>query len=418
MKIIFVLILALAAWVVVAQPRAGGSGSVPREVWFHAEITLRPAANGQKAWILPFDVVSVSSSDKARPAFFVVNGLERLPLSYTGSTPEGYERYEIPYFQGELIWRKEGRQLAGFWMRPDRGTQYELVLSPGKLARFALNEAPVKQFLLEERYALVQYEPGSPAEKGRRAIAALTEHSDGTVTGSIMTESGDYRYLAGNRSGNRIHLSTFNGIFAYVFELELTENGEILGRQLLNGSSELALSGRVDLTAKLADPTGITGMKPGVKRLVFSLPHYKTGELLGPDLGRPAVIQIMGSWCPNCLDESVAFKQFQAAFPEVQFFGIAFERSAEREEAFAAVDKFVRGLDLRYPVLFAGRAASGAVEKVLEGLVGFQSYPTTIYLDRQGEVRKIYSGFYGPGTPEYEPWLQETLAFIEKLQSE
>ena len=122
MKIIFVLILALAAWVVVAQPRAGGSGAVPREVWFHAEITLRPAANGQKAWILPFDVVSVSSSDKARPAFFVVNGLERLPLSYTGSTAEGYERYEIPYFQGELIWRKEGRQLAGFWMRPDRGT--------------------------------------------------------------------------------------------------------------------------------------------------------------------------------------------------------------------------------------------------------------------------------------------------------
>jgi thiol-disulfide isomerase/thioredoxin len=174
----------------------------------------------------------------------------------------------------------------------------------------------------------------------------------------------------------------------------------------------------VDLTAKLADPTGITGMKPGVKSLGFSLPHYKTGELLGPDLGRPAVIQIMGSWCPNCLDESVAFKQFQAAFPEVQFFGIAFERSAEREEAFDAVDKFVRGLDLRYPVLFAGRAASGAVEKVLEGLVGFQSYPTTIYLDRQGEVRKIYSGFYGPGTPEYEPWLQETLAFIEKLQSE
>ncbi|MEN9431301.1 MAG: hypothetical protein RL206_220, partial [Bacteroidota bacterium] len=33
-------------------------------------------------------------------------------------------------------------------------------------------------------------------------------------------------------------------------------------------------------------------------------------------------------------------------------------------------------------------------------------------------VRKIYSGFYGPGTPEYEPWLQETTAFIEKLRAE
>ena len=75
MKIIFVLILALAAWVVVAQPRAAGSGSALREVWFHAELTLRPAENGQKAWILPFDVVSVSSTDGGRPSFFVVNGL-------------------------------------------------------------------------------------------------------------------------------------------------------------------------------------------------------------------------------------------------------------------------------------------------------------------------------------------------------
>ena len=415
MKIIFVLILGLAAWVVVAQPRALNAA---KETWFHAEITLRPAKDGQAAWILPFDIVSVQPKGAVRPDMYVANGTERILLAYAGATSDGFERYEIPYFPGELVWRRSGRTMDGFWIRPDRGEQYPLLLTMGNRPRFALPSPQGSEQPLADRYALRFHQPNQPVAEGNPGIAVLREDEDGIVTGTIMTESGDYRYLAGNRRGNRVHLSTFNGVFAYVFELELLEGGAVRGRQILSATRDQAITGKADPDAKLADPTTLAGLKPGVESLTFSLPHYQSGALFSPELGKPAVIQIMGSWCPNCVDESNAFKQFHAAYPDVQFFGLTFERSAEREQAFTAVDKFVRGLDLRYPILFAGRAERGAVERVLDGLANFSSYPTTIYLDKQGRVRKIYSGFYGPGTPEYEPWLQETTAFIEKLRAE
>lgn len=414
MKIIFVLILGLATWVAVAQPRAKAQ---LRESWYHAEITL--AAEGRQPWTLPFDVLSLRSGSGGAQ-WYLVNGEERIPLAYAGAQSEGYEQFEIPYFSGRLIWRQEGKNLVGFWQRPDQGTQFSLRLTPGASPRFARNQEPSKlpKQPLQPKYGLRFHQADQPAEQGSKGLAVLTEHADGRVTGTIMTESGDYRYLAGNRYHNHVYLSTFNGVFAYVFALELGLDGRIEGTQFLSPTRQQRISGAADPDARLADPTSLSSMKPGVESLTFSLPHYQTGELFRPEPGKPAVIQIMGSWCPNCVDESNAFAQFQKAYPDVQFFGITFERSADREQAFPAVDKFVRGLDLRYPILFGGRAERGAVERTLEGLANFHSYPTTIYLDKQGKVRKIYSGFYGPGTPEYAPWLEETRAFIDKLRAE
>ncbi|MEY4479109.1 MAG: hypothetical protein RL276_1414, partial [Bacteroidota bacterium] len=386
--------------------------------WFRAQITLRAAQGTDAAWLLPIELVSVDQGAKAKPEFFIVNGAERLPLAYVGANAEGYERYELPYFPGELWWRKEGSTWNGFWVRPDRGERYGLRLERGPLPRFDLPEGRGPREVLAARYGLKMHHPDQPADQGSNAIAVLEEQADGRVFGTIMTESGDYRYLAGNRYHNHVYLSTFNGVFAYVFALELGPDGRIEGTQFLSPTRQQRISGAADPDARLADPTSLSSMKPGVESLTFSLPHYQTGELFRPEPGKPAVIQIMGSWCPNCVDESNAFAQFQKAYPDVQFFGITFERSADREQAFPAVDKFVRGLDLRYPILFGGRAERGAVERTLEGLANFHSYPTTIYLDKQGKVRKIYSGFYGPGTPEYAPWLEETRAFIDKLRAE
>ncbi|MFZ9777281.1 MAG: hypothetical protein ACO3CI_02995, partial [Schleiferiaceae bacterium] len=163
MKILFVLILGLATWVAIAQPRALDA---PRETWFHAEITLRPAENGQSAWILPFDVVSIQTRGAARPNLYVANGDERLPLAYVGATPEGFERYELPYFPGELIWRREGRILDGFWLRPDRGEKYPLTLTTGRRQRFALPSPQGAEHTLAERYALRFHHPDQPANEG------------------------------------------------------------------------------------------------------------------------------------------------------------------------------------------------------------------------------------------------------------
>jgi hypothetical protein len=47
------------------------------------------------------------------------------------------------------------------------------------------------------------------------------------------------------------------------------------------------------------------------------------------------------------------------------------------------------------------------------------SYPTSIFIDRKGNIQKIRTGFYGPGTGEYyEKYTQETDAFVSELLKE
>jgi hypothetical protein len=46
------------------------------------------------------------------------------------------------------------------------------------------------------------------------------------------------------------------------------------------------------------------------------------------------------------------------------------------------------------------------------------SFPTAIYLNKNDEVEKIYTGFYGPGTGQYYiDYTKETEKFITELLS-
>ena len=47
------------------------------------------------------------------------------------------------------------------------------------------------------------------------------------------------------------------------------------------------------------------------------------------------------------------------------------------------------------------------------------SYPTTIYIDKKGKVRKIHTGFNGPATGEkYIEFKTEFKEFTDKLLNE
>ena len=135
------------------------------------------------------------------------------------------------------------------------------------------------------------------------------------------------------------------------------------------------------------------------------------------------VVQIMGSWCPNCLDESKYFKEYlsQNASEEVQFVALAFEYAPTQERAMQRVKNLKERLQLPYPLLLAQFGTKDKVKanEKLPMLNHVLSYPTTIVIDKKGTVRKIHTGFNGPATGQaYLDFKKEFEGLLTQLSAE
>ena len=116
------------------------------------------------------------------------------------------------------------------------------------------------------------------------------------------------------------------------------------------------------------------------------------------------MVQIFGTWCPNCMDESkflVDWHQKNKA-NGVEIVGLSYEVKDDFNYAVKRLEKVKSRLGIEYDLL----------NHVL-------SYPTLIFIDREGEVRKVHTGFSGPGTGHYyEDFVQEFQEFTKELIDE
>lgn len=57
--------------------------------------------------------------------------------------------------------------------------------------------------------------------------------------------------------------------------------------------------------------------------------------------------------------------------------------------------------NISYNFVIAGTKDKSAASKTLPMLNGVLAFPTTIFIGRDGKVKKIHTGFSGPGTGAY-----------------
>lgn len=245
------------------------------------------------------------------------------------------------------------------------------------------------------------------------------------VVGTFRTTTGDYRYLEGVMSGDSLKISAFDGAHAFVFNAKVndtTMNGAFYSG---NHSKELFVAKRNE-TFELPGADSLTFLKKGYEVFSFSFPNEK-GELVSladeQFKNKVIVVQIMGSWCPNCLDETKYYVDYLKKNPDnnLAFIGLAFEYAKTEEKALQSISRLKRRIGVEYPILLAqyGSSDKELAQEKLPMLNHVLSYPTSIFIDKKGEVRKIHTGFNGPATGEkFLEFQEEFDGFVKQLISE
>jgi hypothetical protein len=77
---------------------------------------------------------------------------------------------------------------------------------------------------------------------------------------------------------------------------------------------------------------------------------------------------------------------------------LMFEHFGDFKQAAEATRRFRKKAGIDYVTLIAGTSDKVEAAKVLPQLTGVFAFPTTIWVDRAGVVRKIHAGFSGPAT--------------------
>lgn len=431
--------LYLAALGLLSLPTACSSQSSPA--------TVKPgtyrAVLKTRAGELPFGLaIQPVTNQSGAYTVFALNGNERLPMD--PATVQGDSiRIPMGLFESELVAKIDGNILRGEWRR--RRTAQQTQTLPfeaqwGLKYRFT-PDGKTASTDLTGTWA-TDFDSKTSRVDTTDAVGVFKQTGN-RLTGTFLTPTGDYRYLEGNVFGDSLFLSCFDGgSHLYLFKAKLDPATKTITGGFWSGVSGYeSWVARFDANAKLPDPSTLTYLKPGVKTLSVSFPEPNRGDRSAGAAGAPVrsrpgklvsltdprfknkvtVVQILGSWCPNCMDEtnflSPWYKRNKSRGVEV--LGLAFERSPEMAVSGPKIDRMKERFKIDYPVVLAGTNDKAQASKALPDLNAVVAFPTTIFVDKKGQVRHIHTGFSGPGTGKYyDQYVEEFNRLVDKLLAE
>ena len=248
------------------------------------------------------------------------------------------------------------------------------------------------------------------------------------LTGTFLDPTGDYRFLEGVVSGDSLKLSGFDGGHLFLFTAKIENKNKITDGKFYSGARGIQdWSAEKNDQAALSDGFSENILKPDAGKLDFSFQDVEDGHPVSindPQFkGKVLVLQIMGSWCPNCMDETKFLSEYykQNRDKGLEIIGLAYERTTDFKSSQKALQSFIKRFNVQYPVLVTGVTVSDSLraEKTLPQLKKIEAFPTTIFVDRNGNIKKVHSGFSGPATGKhYVDFEKEFDEIIKSLLAE
>lgn len=323
-------------------------------------------------------------------------------------------------FRGKIINKDE---VTGYWYNYDKCCDYkiEFTAKNNQPYRFERPKEATSPFNFSGKWE-VSFSPNTEDEY--KAIGAFKQNGN-ELSGTFMTETGDYRFLEGNVYGNNLYLSCFDGSHAFLFNASANPTDSTISGNFYSGKhwAEQWKAKRND-GFELSNPDSLTYLKKGYDELAFTFPNLSGTNVSYPSeevRDKVIIIQIMGSWCPNCMDETRFLVDMYKKYHQqgLEIFSLCFERSSVFEEAAKNVNRHKNHLNAEWDFLITGQNGKNQAANALPMLNHIMSFPTTIFIDKKGIIRKIHTGFYGPSTGSYyQRFYESTNDFLRKLIAE
>jgi thiol-disulfide isomerase/thioredoxin len=346
-----------------------------------------------------------------------VNAQERIKVNEI-SYAEDSVFIKMPLFDSELRCKIKSDTLTGNFLNHARIRDNVI---PFK-ASYGRSEPLVNSFELnnfEGRWEVTFAGDEPPLNKAVGEFSQQGNH----VTGTFLTPTGDYRYLEGYADGNKMYLSCFDGSHLFYFDAEINPDDVLDGNYYSGKHWHDTWKAFRNENATLPDPDSLTFLKKGYDKINFTFPDSDSNlvSLSDPKFqGKVVIVQIMGTWCPNCMDETEFLSPFYKKHKDrVEIIGLDYERIPTFATAKKNLLRLKERYDIDYTLLFSGSTDQDKRDKTLPMLNSIISFPTTIIIDKKGRVRNIHTGFSGPATGIYfEKWKQDFVGLVDKLLAE
>lgn len=348
----------------------------------------------------------------------LVNGVERRTLERVERDGTRLVIHCDPYDSRlEAKLSEDGRTMTGEWIRyrtADTETRLPFRATAGAADRFPPTDGAPSADRFAGRWRVEFSSSEDPA-------VAIFEGEGAALRGTFLTTLGDYRYLAGDARGSGLRLSVFDGAHAFLFTAQLDAAGRLAGEFWSRDSWHETWTAERAESAALPDAFALTHWTGAVplEQLVFPDLEGERRSLADPAFaGKARLIVLFGSWCPNCYDQSAYLVELRRRYGEAGLAvqGLAFEFGDDLERQTRVLERYRDHHGIDYPILVAGTSDKAAASAAFPVLDRVRSYPTTIFLDRTGRVRAVYTGFSGPATgAEHARLKQRFEGLIEDL---
>ncbi len=372
---------------------------------------------------VPFSFKSATNNGKS--VITIVNADEMIEVEDLQMIQKDSMLITLPFFNASFeLATTTPDQLNGFYVKTSNGIKTKAIF---------------KAYWNQPRFTSYQQSKYNPTgtwdvvltnnltKKQTISVGNFKQLPDGKVTGSFLTPTGDYRFLEGMVSGDTLQLSAFDGERAVYFQGIFSSDSTIsLGSLTAGFAGSYTWHGKANPNAILPDEYAYSKMKPGNTKLDFSY-RDTDGKMVSINddkyKNKVVIIQLFGSWCPNCMDETKFMTQFYKNNKArgVEIIALAYENYEDPMEANAALKKYKKQFGITYPILHTGVGPSDPLkaEKSLPQIDKIAGYPSTIFIDKKGEVRKIHTGFSGPGTGDfYQAYIKSFNKLVDELLAE